>query len=110
MIEAMACGTPVVALRRGAVAEVIIDGHTGVVVDDPNDLAAAIGRTRYLDPKTCRQHVATRFVPSIMAGGYEGAYYDALEAVRPPGDLRRPEIAFAESAYRTDSETAPSSA
>ena len=107
MIEAMACGTPVVALRRGAVAEVIHDGHTGVVVEDPNDLAAAIGRSRYLDPKACRRHVATRFVPSIMAGGYEAAYYEALEAVRPDDDLRRPEVPDAQPAgYRQYSETA----
>jgi hypothetical protein len=100
-----------VALRRGAVAEVIVDGQTGIVVDDPNDLAAAIGRSRYLDPKACRQHVATRFVPSIMAAGYEAAYHEALEAVGPDEDLRRPEVPVAEpAAYRTDSETASNSA
>jgi glycosyltransferase involved in cell wall biosynthesis len=50
MVEAMACGTPVVALRRGAVPEVVADGVTGIVCDDPADLPAAIGRAGELRP------------------------------------------------------------
>ena len=44
MIEAMACGTPVVAFRRGSVPEVVVDGVTGVICDDAAELPDAIGR------------------------------------------------------------------
>jgi len=61
MIEAMACGTPVVALNRGAVGEVIDEGVTGVICDTPEELAAAIERTQTLDPIACRRHVEDKF-------------------------------------------------
>jgi glycosyltransferase involved in cell wall biosynthesis len=61
MIEAMACGTPVVALRGGAVPEVIVDGVTGVVCDRPDELPAAIERAQTMDPVVCRRHVAAHF-------------------------------------------------
>jgi glycosyltransferase involved in cell wall biosynthesis len=51
MIEAMACGTPVVALRGDAVAEVIEDGVTGIC-DHPDELPAAIDKVRDIDPST----------------------------------------------------------
>ena len=57
MIEAMACGTPVVALRRGSVPEVVVDGVTGVVCDTPEQLPDAIHAARRLDPAACREHV-----------------------------------------------------
>ena len=50
VIEAMVCGTPVVALRRGAVPELIVDGQTGIIVDHPDELPDAIARARQLDP------------------------------------------------------------
>ena len=53
MIEAMACGTPVVALRGGAVPEVVIDGVTGLIRDRPAELPAAIERAASLDPAAC---------------------------------------------------------
>ena len=59
MVEAMACGTPVVALRRGAVPEVVADGVTGIVCNDPADLPAAIGRAGELRPADCRRRVAS---------------------------------------------------
>lgn len=74
MIEAMACGTPVVALRRGAVPEVVADGVTGFVRDDPADLPDAISKAGDLDPAACRRHVEENFDISIMASGYERTY------------------------------------
>ena len=50
MIEAMACGTPVVALNRGSVPEIVVDGVTGFVRDDPADLAAAMDKVGGIDP------------------------------------------------------------
>ena len=77
MIEAMACGTPVVALRGGAVPEVVEDGVTGIVCDRPEDLPAALDAVRSLDPAACRARVAERFSAEAMARGYEAAYREA---------------------------------
>ena len=80
MIEAMACGTPVVALRAGAVPEVVVDGVTGLVRDDPGELVAALRDVRDLDPAACRAHVAARFDVDGLGAGYEAAYRRALDA------------------------------
>ena len=74
MIEAMACGTPVVALRGGAVPEVIVDGVTGVVCDRPDELPAAIERAQTMDPVGCRRHVAAHFGIAEFGSGYERIY------------------------------------
>lgn len=74
MIEAMACGTPVVALRRGSVPEVVADGVTGFVRDDPAELPAAIDAAGGIDPAACRRRVEDRFDVESMAAGYERAY------------------------------------
>jgi glycosyltransferase involved in cell wall biosynthesis len=78
MIEAMACGTPVVALRRGAAPEVILPGQTGVIVDHPSELAGAIDEARRLDPWICRKHVQQNFTTDLMAAAYEAVYLRAL--------------------------------
>ena len=77
MIEAMACGTPVVALRRGAVPELVLAGRTGMIVDRPDELPAAIAAARELDPAHCREHVEACFATEVMAAGYEGVYRKA---------------------------------
>jgi glycosyltransferase involved in cell wall biosynthesis len=84
MIEAMACGTPVVALRRGAAPEVILPGQTGVIVDHPGELAGAIEEARRLDPWICRKHVQQNFTTDLMAAGYEAVYRRALAAPAEP--------------------------
>jgi glycosyltransferase involved in cell wall biosynthesis len=77
MIEAMACGTPVVALRRGFVPEVVLDGTTGYVREDPAGLPAAINSVGNIDPAACRRHVEENFDVSVMAARYERAYAKA---------------------------------
>ena len=84
MIEAMACGTPVVALRRGAVPEVVDHGRTGWVCDDPAELPAALLRTPELDPRDCRAAVEERFSDGVLAAGYERVYRRAATAHRRP--------------------------
>jgi glycosyltransferase involved in cell wall biosynthesis len=74
MIEAMACGTPVVALNRGSVPEVVVDGVTGFVRDDPSELTDAINMVDGIDPVACRRHVEQNFDMTAMAVGYERAY------------------------------------
>ncbi|MGF6884080.1 glycosyltransferase involved in cell wall biosynthesis [Nocardia sp. GAS34] len=80
MIEAMACGTPVVALRGGAVEEVLEDGVTGIICDDPAELPAAIAEVGKIDPLACRRRVMERFSVDHLGAGYEKAYYTALES------------------------------
>ena len=74
MIEAMICGTPVVALRGGAVPEVIVPGVTGLICEDPSELPDAIRRASEIDPHACRNHVIENFSATRMAAGYAAAY------------------------------------
>jgi glycosyltransferase involved in cell wall biosynthesis len=92
MIEAMACGTPVVALRRGAVPEVIVDGVTGIVCDDPAELPAAITAARDLSTAECRAHVNKCFDAATMIRGYESVYREVLQPRLPAqrGDVLVP--------------------
>lgn len=82
MVEAMACGTPVVATRRGSVPEVVVDGHTGFIVDDVDELAGAIERTDTIDPRECRAHVRAHFDLPVMAAGYERVYRSLIARSR----------------------------
>jgi hypothetical protein len=79
MIEAMACGTPVVALRRGSVPEVVPHGIAGLVLDDYADFAAALNAAADIDPASCRRHVESCFDLPIMAAGYEQVYRTVAE-------------------------------
>ncbi len=74
MPEAMACGTPVVALRRGAAPEIIDHGRTGFVVDTVDELVEAVKDVHRIDPYACREHVRARFSPRIMADRYVRLY------------------------------------
>ena len=74
MIESMACGTPVIATRHGAVPEVIDDGRSGIIVENTREMAAALGRADELDPKECRAYVEERFAPERMVRDYVNAY------------------------------------
>ena len=89
MVEAMACGTPVVATRRGSVPEVVDDGRTGIIVDDLDDLPSAIARADELDPHECRAHVAANFDLPVMGAGYERIYRRALERGSSAGAFRQ---------------------
>jgi glycosyltransferase involved in cell wall biosynthesis len=82
MTEAMACGTPVVAWRNGAVPEVVDDGVSGFVVDSMDELVRAIGRVGELDPRAGRARVEERFSAAAMVAGYERAYERVLAAER----------------------------
>jgi glycosyltransferase involved in cell wall biosynthesis len=74
MTEAMASGTPVVALRNGSVDEVVDDGVTGFICDDLDQMVAAVGRLGEIDPAACRRSVEERFSVPRMTAGYEALY------------------------------------
>jgi len=74
----MACGTPVIALRRGSVPEVIKHGKTGYVVDSMAEMAAAVGKIEKIRRQDCRQHVEQSFSVKNMVGGYAKAFEKIL--------------------------------
>jgi glycosyltransferase involved in cell wall biosynthesis len=78
MVEAMACGTPVVAMRRGSVEEVIVDGVTGLIADDYLGFVEAVDASAGIDPADCRRHAEAKFDLSVMAAGYEKVYRSLL--------------------------------
>jgi glycosyltransferase involved in cell wall biosynthesis len=80
MIESMACGTPVIATRHGAVPEVIQDGRGGVIVDTSREFPAALERADGIEPLECRRYVEERFAPKRMVGDYERAYEAAASS------------------------------
>ena len=82
MIEAMACGTPVVAFRCGSVPEIVEDGETGFVVETLEQAVAAAGRARLLDREAIRARYELRFSATAMARRYLDVYGDLL-ARRP---------------------------
>jgi glycosyltransferase involved in cell wall biosynthesis len=87
MIEAMACGTPVVATRRGAVPEVVSEGVGGIVVESYHELADALEFAFRLDPVECRRDVEDRFSPERLVEHYVAAFEVAaageVERLRP---------------------------
>jgi glycosyltransferase involved in cell wall biosynthesis len=91
MIESMACGTPVIATRRGSVPEVIEHGRTGIIVDDYPEMVAALEDADALDPLDLRHAVEERFSPERMVDDYVRAFEAALafqvSRVRPRRDI-----------------------
>jgi glycosyltransferase involved in cell wall biosynthesis len=83
MIEAMACGTPVVAYNRGSVAEIIDDGLTGFIVEDETSAVAAVGRLSNLSRPAIRKQFEARFTARRMALDYLAAYRSLMEAAEP---------------------------
>jgi glycosyltransferase involved in cell wall biosynthesis len=86
MIESMACGTPVIATRHGAVPEVIEHGRGGIIVDHYREMAGALEAADALDPIECRRYVEERFAPERMVADY----VDAYQAVLAEGPRMRP--------------------
>lgn len=73
MIEAMSCGTPVVAFNRGAVSEVVRNGLTGCIVDNHSQMIEAIKKVESIDRAACRKYVEENFTVEKMVADYEKA-------------------------------------
>ena len=80
MIEAMACGTPVIARPCGAVPEVVVPGRTGFVGESIVDLVDGVKRIDTIDRTECRRHVEARFSVERMTDGYEAIYRRLVRA------------------------------
>ena len=74
MIEALSCGTPVIAFRGGSVAEIIEDGVTGFIVESVEQAVQAVKRISEIDRRVCRQRFVERFTARRMCEQYIAAY------------------------------------
>jgi glycosyltransferase involved in cell wall biosynthesis len=83
MIEAMATGTPVIAMARGSVPEVVADGVTGFICRSLEEMSAAVERIPRIDRRVCRERVEQLFSVSRMADGYEQVYSRVRSECRP---------------------------
>ena len=84
MAEALACGTPVVARRRGSVPEVVTHGVTGLIGETDEELARLCRSVHRIDRQTCRDEAVRRFTPAEMARGYERIYLQETGAGSDP--------------------------
>ena len=82
-IEALACGTPVIARRSGALPEIVRDGIDGFLGDDVTGMAFKVGRVADLDRAAIRESVIDRFSVERMTDGYEAIYREMLDERRP---------------------------
>ena len=78
VVEAMACGTPVLAHPRGALPELVEDGRTGFLREDINGLVEAVDLIPQIDPHSCRSHVEQNFDVQQMVEAYEALYQKRL--------------------------------
>ncbi|MBC5799599.1 MAG: glycosyltransferase family 4 protein [Candidatus Eremiobacteraeota bacterium] len=84
MVEAMACGTPVLGARMGSIPEIVVDGVTGFLCDDVPEAVTRVPRLAALDRRACRTRVTSRFTIEHMVDAYLDAYERALELGSPP--------------------------
>jgi len=95
VVEAMACGTPVIACKRGSMRELIVDGVNGFLVDTMDAAARAVERIGEIDRAATRAHVAERFTTKRMAADYVALYHAILRqqgrAGEPPAPPEHPD-------------------
>jgi glycosyltransferase involved in cell wall biosynthesis len=92
MIEAMACGTPVLAFRKGSVPEVIEDGLSGYLVDAEEEAGAVLPQTLLLDRRRVRRRFEERFSACRMAADYVAVYEKLLQRSVGDGVANRPSL------------------
>ena len=81
-VEAMTCGTPVVAFGRGAFPEIVSHGETGIIVDTIEEMAAALGEVDCISPQACRERIDRHFSASRMGRKYEELYRRVLTSAK----------------------------
>ncbi len=93
MVEAMACGVPVIATPRGSVPELVIPGRTGWIAETVDDMAAAVGRCREIDPGECRAIAEFSYAPERMVAAYVEAFHAVVERALDATPLTQPTVA-----------------
>ncbi|MBW2019158.1 MAG: glycosyltransferase family 4 protein [Deltaproteobacteria bacterium] len=94
LIESMACGTPILAFREGAVPEIVVDGKTGFVVKSLDGMIGAVDRIDCIDPCECQRHVQNCFSITSMAKKYSELYQQILDEHETPLSVHvHPEMA-----------------
>ena len=106
LIEAMACGTPVVAFRRGSVSEIVTDGVTGFLVDAVDQAVTAVERLPALSRRRCREVFEERFAATRMMEDYLGLYETLTASAVHAGDARGGDSLWT-TPYRTSSTSLP---
>ncbi len=81
IVEAMACGTPVVAFNKGSMPELIVDGRNGFLAENSGDAIEKIRRIDSISRQSCREHVEQNFSKEIMAGRYIEVYQKILNGM-----------------------------
>ena len=84
MIEAMSCGTPVVAFRQGSVPEIVDEGVSGYIVDSVDDALPAVQAAAALDRRACRARFEQRFTAARMASAYLEVYRRLIARAADP--------------------------
>lgn len=79
MIEAMSCGTPVIAYNKGAVSEVVEQGKNGFVAENEEEMIQAVSGISHIDRSYCRKAVEERFTTDAMVSGYEAVYKNVIK-------------------------------
>lgn len=87
MVEALACGTPVIAFPEGAARELVIDGQTGFLVEDERAMVAAVTRLPSIAARDCRAWVAENCDVEVVAAAYERAYRSVVRQGAEPLSL-----------------------
>jgi len=95
MIEAMACGTPVLGANMGSVPEIVVDGETGFVCNTVDEAVARVPQLATIDRRNCRERVEATFTVERMIDRYLGAYAVAVEQ-RLPGKPTREQLRWQE--------------
>ncbi len=88
-IEAMSCGTPAIAINRGSMSEIIVDGKTGYLVPSVGEMIEAVHKINKIDRRACREHVKAHFGLKQMVDGYEQVYLNVLAQRKPAQKIQR---------------------
>jgi glycosyltransferase involved in cell wall biosynthesis len=87
MVEAMACGVPVIATPRGSVPEIVVDGENGFIAATIDEMASAVERCDEIDPSECRAIAELNYSPGRMVLDYLEAFDDVIESARDRSPL-----------------------
>jgi glycosyltransferase involved in cell wall biosynthesis len=79
MVEALACGTPVMAFEKGSVQEILSDPDTSIIARSIEELAERFSELKAIDPKACRKRVQDNFSKELMVANYESVYQNLIE-------------------------------